>query len=739
YSFKYYKDDTGSVLLCISTCTHHRSRSLGWGYMISRDGNKIESLTDFDNLYYYITHSSNILYDLLHFRIKLRSGDTFHHLATNFNEYISPFSQYACPANNNKELIMKWCSGDIPPLVLVQSDFEFRLVRIGVLVVRILRKRTDFDSYWFSLTLNFDEYASSFSRYTFSTNNNKELVMKWCGGDTFLSVTPMKSDFDSYWFSLVLNFDEYTSSFSRYAFSANNNKELVRTDFDSYWFSLALNFDEYTSQFSRYAFSTNNNKELVRTDFDSYWFSLTLNFDEYTSLFSRYAFSANNNKELMRTDFDSYWFSLVLNFDEYTSQFSKRTDFDSYWFSLTLNFDEYTSQFSRYAFSTNNNKELVRTDFDSYWFSLTLNFDEYTSPFSRYAFSTNNNKELIGVAGISPTRDDNIGGPTLTATGSNLIAVVRVAMKLRAMQSLESVFVRVVFDFLTVAQTVLIKDSRVSRNKFSDRSLINNYRELESVHHRRGFQPTSMSTYLIFNQLQIIHPQFRPKSRSSVLEPSQNFLSSKIRVVNDSFRMFYSSCLDMKQRGDYMSKRPPQTVTQEGNYYFNFTINSDDVTLRLRSHIDTTGRVSRCLKPTVWTVEQSVSGVLYISTRSSRSGKASRIVDFRVESPLARGSSDAATSTRWDLGRLDHRGSDHRASDHRGIEHSEIKFLQGSDRWTYHRGILTRKHDRSCLEMSEADGVDGGAICKRGFIHLQFAEKLEAPEAERHLGSWILE
>ncbi|KAL2751362.1 neurotrimin-like isoform X2 [Vespula maculifrons] len=34
-----------------------------------------------------------------------------------------------------------------------------------------------------------------------------------------------------------------------------------------------------------------------------------------------------------------------------------------------------------------------------------------------------------------------------------------------------------------------------------------------------------MSTYLMFNQLQIIHPQFRPKSRSSVLEPSQNFLS----------------------------------------------------------------------------------------------------------------------------------------------------------------------------------------------------------------------
>ncbi|KAF7419172.1 hypothetical protein HZH68_001825 [Vespula germanica] len=94
------------------------------------------------------------------------------------------------------------------------------------------------------------------------------------------------------------------------------------------------------------------------------------------------------------------------------------------------------------------------------------------------------------------------------------------------MQFLESVFVRVVFDFLTVAQTVVIKDSsRVSRNKFSVRTLISIYRELESVHHSRGSRPTSTSTYLIFNQLQIIHPQFRPKSRCSVLEPSQNFLS----------------------------------------------------------------------------------------------------------------------------------------------------------------------------------------------------------------------
>ncbi|KAL2724761.1 hypothetical protein V1477_018622 [Vespula maculifrons] len=42
-------------------------------------------------------------------------------------------------------------------------------------------------------------------------------------------------------------------------------------------------------------------------------------------------------------------------------------------------------------------------------------------------------------------------------------------------------------------------------------------------------------------------------------------------------------------------------------------------------------------------------------------------------------------------------------------------------------------HDRSCLEMSEADGVDGGAFRKQGFIHLHFSEKPETPEAERHL------
>ncbi|KAF7388747.1 hypothetical protein HZH68_012689 [Vespula germanica] len=70
-------------------------------------------------------------------------------------------------------------------------------------------------------------------------------------------------------------------------------------------------------------------------------------------------------------------------------------------------------------------------------------------------------------------------------------------------------------------------------------------------------------------------------------------------------------------------------------------------------HLDTTGRVSRYLKPTVWTVEHSVSGVLHISSllRSPKlpKRKGISIANFRVETPLARGSLDAATSTWWDL------------------------------------------------------------------------------------------
>ncbi|KAF7405974.1 hypothetical protein HZH68_005343 [Vespula germanica] len=44
--------------------------------------------------------------------------------------------------------------------------------------------------------------------------------------------------------------------------SCDNNKIKPLIDFDFYWFSRALYFDEYTSQFSQYAFSTSSNEEI---------------------------------------------------------------------------------------------------------------------------------------------------------------------------------------------------------------------------------------------------------------------------------------------------------------------------------------------------------------------------------------------------------------------------------------------------------------------------------------------
>ncbi|KAL2735041.1 hypothetical protein V1477_013441 [Vespula maculifrons] len=43
----------------------------------------------------------------------------------------------------------------------------------------------------------------------------------------------------------------------------DDNKIGPLTDFDSYWFSLALNFDECTSQFAQYAFYTSNKEEFT--------------------------------------------------------------------------------------------------------------------------------------------------------------------------------------------------------------------------------------------------------------------------------------------------------------------------------------------------------------------------------------------------------------------------------------------------------------------------------------------
>ncbi|KAL2729866.1 uncharacterized protein V1477_015677 [Vespula maculifrons] len=68
------------------------------------------------------------------------------------------------------------------------------------------------------------------------------------------------------------------------------------------------------------------------------------------------------------------------------------------------------------------------TDFDSYWFSYVLYFDEYTSQFLQEASGPNNNEELIQIYwGYSPTRDDNISGPTVTGQSCFEFRRVRIA------------------------------------------------------------------------------------------------------------------------------------------------------------------------------------------------------------------------------------------------------------------------------------------------------------------------
>ncbi|KAF7413362.1 hypothetical protein HZH68_001851 [Vespula germanica] len=73
--------------------------------------------------------------------------------------------------------------------------------------------------------------------------------------------------------------------------------------------------------------------------------------------------------------------------------------------------------------------------------------------------------------------------------------------------------------------------------------------------------------------------------------------------------------------------------------------------------------------------------------------------ECRVESPLARGSPYAATSTWWDLDTT-----------------GRVSRCLKPTVWTVEHSV-------------------SGVVSP----HHHFAEKLEAPEAERHLGSWILE
>ncbi|KAL2744060.1 LOW QUALITY PROTEIN: hypothetical protein V1477_007936 [Vespula maculifrons] len=193
------------------------------------------------------------------------------------------------------------------------------------------------------------------------------------------------TDFDSYWFSLALNFEEYTSTHSTQAIKKSSRKNRIISLILSIFYA---NYFKYMEKWE-YSPTRDDNKIGPLTDFDSYWFSLALNFDECTSRVYEWEYTPtrDDNKIGPLTDFDSYWFSLALNFEEYTSTHStqaiKKSSRKNRIISLILsifyaNYFKYMEKWE-YSPTRDDNKIGPLTDFDSYWFSLALNFDECTS------------------------------------------------------------------------------------------------------------------------------------------------------------------------------------------------------------------------------------------------------------------------------------------------------------------------------------------------------------------------
>ncbi|KAL2734106.1 LOW QUALITY PROTEIN: hypothetical protein V1478_003804 [Vespula squamosa] len=245
--------------------------------------------------------------------------------------------------------------------------------------------------------------------------------------------------------------------------------------------------------------------------------------------------------------------------------------------------------------------------------------------------------------------------------------------------------------------------------------------------------PPTISTYLIFNQLRIIHPQFRPKSRSSVLEPSQNFLSNAFSYLELTIVIEYSIVVvRARSKEEAICRRGPHKLWLKR------------ATIRLLSYFRRHDR--SCLE---MSEADGVDGGAFRKRGLTHLQWAEKPeapeAERHLESPIARGSPNAATSSRWDLGRKyvlyikilrEARKTLTRVTAGTRVGVSGASLSPTED-CVLIFDISKYRHDRSCLEMSEADGVDGGAFRKRGLTHLQWAEKPEAPEAERHLESPI--
>ncbi|KAL2718365.1 LOW QUALITY PROTEIN: hypothetical protein V1478_012241 [Vespula squamosa] len=307
----------------------------------------------------------------------------------------------------------------------------------------------------------------------------------------------------------------------------------------------------------------------------------------------------------------------------------------------------------------------------------------------------------------------------------------------------------------------------------------------------RTNHPPTLSIYLIFNQLRIIHPQFRPKSRTSVLEPPQNILSNAFSYLELTIAIEYSIVVvRARSKEEAICRRGPHKLwlkratirllrktltrvtagtrvgvsgaslspTEDCVLIFEISRDRHDRSCLEMSEadgVDGGAFRQRGLTHLQWAEKpEAPEAERHLGTRISRVsvspwvrecsnllavGPGSEILpldenlmgrNFKLYiavqgmSPFFRTRMIGKTLTRVTAGtRVGVSGASLSPT-----EDCVLIFEISRDR-----------HDRSCLEMSEADGVDGGAFRQRGLTHLQWAEKPEAPEAERHLGTRIVE
>ncbi|KAL2711949.1 neurotrimin-like isoform X2 [Vespula squamosa] len=215
-----------------------------------------------------------------------------------------------------------------------------------------------------------------------------------------------------------------------------------------------------------------------------------------------------------------------------------------------------------------------------------------------------------------------------------------------------------------------------------------------------------MSTYLTFNQLRIIHPQLRPKSRTSVVEPSQNFLSIVVRA---------------RSKEQAICRKDPHKLWLKR------------ATIRLLSST----------KPS----KMSLSHILILPCGHSKCSyklrrrnisylilhchaRAIHFLHFLSKFYIKSNSCET-----YKIRQLSGSLKVHCIKVHVELKQDHRNIIEGSISEEPITEEPISSHDRSRLDISETNGVDSETFRKRGLTHLLFAKKPEAPEVENHLGT----